>query len=66
MDAKMKKFIEDMEKKFGKNVIRVASEIKAKKMKRIPTGSISLDIAIGGGYPVGRFIQISGAYSSSK
>ena len=66
MDAKMKKFIEDMEKKFGKNVIRVASEIKAEKMKRIPTGSISLDIAIGGGYPVGRFIQISGAYSSSK
>lgn len=66
MNAKMKKFMEDMEKKFGKNVVRIASEIQAENMVRVPTGSIGLDIAINGGYPVGRFIQISGAFSSTK
>lgn len=66
VDNKMKKFVEDMEKKFGKNVLRFASEVTAENMHRISTGSIGLDIAINGGYPVGRFIQISGAFSSTK
>lgn len=55
-----------MEKKFGKNVLRSASEIKAENMVRVSTGSIGLDIDINGGYPIGRFIQISGAFSSTK
>ena len=66
MDANLKKFIADMEKKFGKNVIRPASDIKAQSLPRISTGSLGLDIAINGGYPIGRFIQISGAFSSTK
>lgn len=33
---------------------------------RIPTGSFSLDLALGGGIPAGRFTEISGAYSSTK
>jgi recombination protein RecA len=65
-NAKLQKFMQDMEKKFGKNVVRIASDVTAEKMYRVPTGSIGLDIAIGGGYPVGRFIQISGAFSSTK
>ena len=62
----MQKLMEDMEKKFGKNVLRVASEIKAEMSERIPTGSFKLDLEIGGGYPVGRFIQVSGGFSTTK
>lgn len=66
MNAKTKKLLTDMEKQFGNNVLRFASEIKAENMVRVPTGSVGLDIDINGGYPVGRFIQISGAFSSTK
>jgi recombination protein RecA len=65
-NAKMQKFLQDMEKKFGKNVVRVASEVKAEMTKRVSTGSVWLDIDTRGGYPVGRFTQVSGAFSSTK
>lgn len=60
------RFIEEMNKKFGKNAVRVASDIQEERAIRIPSGSLSLDIALGGGIPVGRFIQMSGAFSSAK
>ncbi|MMZ46510.1 recombinase A [compost metagenome] len=60
------KFIEEMNRKFGKNTLRPASDIKEERAARIPSGSLSLDIALGGGIPLGRFIQISGAFSSTK
>ena len=62
----MEKLQEDMEKKFGKNVLRVASEVKAVALERIPTGVLKLDLEIGGGYPQGRSIQISGGFSTTK
>ena len=64
------KLLNDMNKKFGANAVTLGfpknenGEIKT--LERIPTGSISLDIALGGGIPVGRFIEVSGAYSSTK
>jgi recombination protein RecA len=60
------KFRQEMEEKFGKNVLRQASELTNLLEVRIPTGSIALDIACGGGVPLGRFIQICGALSSCK
>lgn len=36
------------------------------KIERLTSGSIVLDTAIGGGIPLGRIIQISGGFSSSK
>lgn len=66
MDAKTRAFLDKMEKKFGKNVLRPASSIKEEFTRRCSTGSVTLDIATAGGYPVGRFIQVSGAFSSTK
>jgi recombination protein RecA len=62
-----KRLMNKINKKFGDNAIRVASELRdADGIERIPTASVSLDIALGGGIPVGRFIELSGALSSTK
>ena len=64
------KLIDSMNKKFGQNAVTIgfpkSEEGNVKGIERIPTGSISLDIALGGGLPLGRFIEISGAFSSTK
>lgn len=68
--AILSKLTADLNKKFGANCITLGvpkdSEGNVREIKRIPTGSISLDIALGGGIPEGRFIEMSGAYSSTK
>lgn len=56
--------INDINKKQGVNAICLGATKCI--IQRIPTGSISLDIALGGGIPLGRFIHITGGYSSTK
>lgn len=53
-------------KKFGDNAIITGDSMINETIERIPTGSVKLDIDLGGGIPVGRFTQISGALSSTK
>ena len=60
------KLVNDLNKKFGDNAIQVGIPKEREVVKRIPTGSITLDIALGGGIPEGRFIEISGNESSTK
>lgn len=66
LERKKDALIKSMEKKFGANVLRPASIIQTYTKEKISTGSISLDIALNGGYPLGKFIQIRGHYSASK
>lgn len=58
--------IAKMNKKFGDNALVMGDTIEDRVLERIPTGSVKLDIDLGGGIPVGRFTQISGALSSTK
>lgn len=58
--------LETIEKQFGKGSIMKLGEAHATKVECIPTGSISLDIALGGGIPKGRIIEIYGPESSGK
>jgi recombination protein RecA len=51
---------------FGSNAVIKGSDMEKCDYGRISTGSISLDLALGGGIPVGKIIQISGAKSTSK
>ena len=56
-----------IEKQFGKGSIMKLGEFKAMEVEAIPTGALSLDIALGiGGVPRGRIIEIFGPESSGK
>lgn len=56
-----------LEKAFGKGAIMRLGETAAEKVDAIPTGSISLDVALGvGGVPRSRMTEIYGTESSGK
>ena len=55
-----------IEKQFGKGSIMRLGEAHAVNVETIPTGSLSLDLALGGGIPKGRIIEIYGPESSGK
>lgn len=56
-----------IEKQFGKGSVMKLGEFKAMEIEGIPTGALSLDIALGiGGVPRGRIIEIFGPESSGK
>jgi len=55
-----------IEKQFGKGSIMRLGEAHAIDVETIPTGSLSLDLALGGGIPRGRIIEIYGPESSGK
>ena len=63
LDAVMQK----IEKDFGKGSIMRMSSAEVADVQVIPTGSITLDMALGvGGYPKGRVVEIYGPESSGK
>ena len=57
-----------LEKEFGKGAVMKLGESQANmNVETVPTGSLSLDIALGlGGIPKGRIIEIYGPESSGK
>ena len=58
--------IAQIEKNFGKGSIMKMGDKNNMVVETIPTGSISLDLALGGGVPKGRIIEIYGPESSGK
>ncbi len=60
--------ISQIEKQYGKgSVMKLGDPAAAMSVETIPTGSLSLDIALGlGGLPKGRIIEIYGPESSGK
>ncbi len=56
-----------IEKKFGKGSIMKLGSQSSLSIEHVPTGSLSLDLALGcGGYPKGRIIEVYGPESSGK
>ncbi len=56
-----------IEKQFGKGSVMKLGDFKAMEIEAIPTGALSLDIALGiGGVPRGRIVEIFGPESSGK
>ena len=59
--------VASIEKDYGKGSIMRLGDNTAMNIETIPTGSISLDLALGlGGIPKGRIIEIFGPESSGK
>jgi recombination protein RecA len=55
-----------MEKNFGKGAVMRLGERTHMLVETIPTGSLSLDLALGGGLPRGRLVEIFGAEGGGK
>lgn len=58
--------LDSIEKQFGKGSIMKLGEAHSTNVETTSTGSISLDMALGGGIPKGRIIEIYGPESSGK
>jgi len=59
--------IDEIKDRFGDGSIMKLGEVRTEQIDSIPTGSVSLDIAMGiGGVPRGRIIEIFGPESSGK
>ena len=70
-NAEKKKALEaalgQIEKQFGKGSVMKLGEFTAMNVEAIPTGALSLDVALGiGGIPRGRIIEVYGPESSGK
>jgi len=66
-DEALEEALRNIEKTYGKGAVMKLGERPETAVDTIPTGSISLDMALGvGGYPKGRIIEIFGPESSGK
>ncbi|HIA37774.1 MAG TPA: recombinase RecA [Flavobacteriales bacterium] len=63
----LKLTLDKLEKTYGKGAIMKMGDSAIEDLSVIPTGSVTLDMALGvGGYPKGRVIEIYGPESSGK
>lgn len=57
---------EQINKQFGDGAIRRLGDTSTVNVELISSGALSLDLALGGGYPKGRIVEIYGPESSGK
>jgi recombination protein RecA len=67
-DSALNSALTQIERQFGKgSIMRMGDEDAAVKVAAIPSGALSLDLALGvGGFPRGRIVEIFGPESSGK
>lgn len=58
--------LNQIERSFGKGAIMRLGDATRMRVETIPTGALTLDLALGGGLPKGRIIEIYGPESSGK
>ena len=55
-----------IERNFGKGSIMRLGDASRMRVETFPTGALTLDLALGGGYPKGRVVEVYGPASSGK
>ena len=66
MKTELDSVLKQIESAYGKGSIMRLGDAAKMEIERIPSGSITLDLALGGGYPKGRIIECYGPESSGK
>ena len=67
LDHELEAVLKDIKKQYGDGAVMLLGESKVMDIETIPSGSLSLDCALGiGGYPRGRIIEIFGPESCGK
>lgn len=65
-DKALNMVLNQIERNFGKGSIMKLGDAARMKVATVPTGALTLDMALGGGLPKGRVIEIYGPESSGK
>jgi len=66
-DSDLQEAIDEIKQRFGEGAIMKLKDVRAVDVDVIPTGSISLDLALGvKGLPRGRVVEVFGAESTGK
>lgn len=65
LNSELLKVVAKLNKKFGADTIVIGSDIRDLS-ERFPTGSLALDVALGGGWPINQWHEIVGEESNGK
>ncbi len=65
-DKALSLVLSQIERNFGKGSIMRLGDASKMRVETISTGALTLDLALGGGYPKGRVVEVYGPESSGK
>lgn len=65
-DKALNLVLNQIERNFGKGSIMRLGDASRMRVETISTGALTLDLALGGGYPKGRVVEVYGPESSGK
>lgn len=58
IDKDLEKVLAQINKNFGQGTVMVLGETTSYNIERVSSGSLCLDLALGGGFPLGRVIEL--------
>lgn len=66
MNPELSKIVAKLNKKFGPETIVLGKDIRDDVLARVTSGSLALDVALGGGWPTNQWHEIVGEASNGK